>query len=584
MRRVGLVVLLIAACRGEPAARDAMPVAPDAPAPRAPAHGAFTPAGRPPAFRWDPAPGAPATGVRYRVQLDDRCASAPLDQCDPVAPPIDVQVGELSWQPATLAAGRWAWRVRACVATTCSPWSRMRRVDVGRAPADVDGDGHSDVIAGAPLLDLPRKGSEGHDRGAALLVFGGAGTGKGRDTKKAHARTSRLDEPGGHDDAELGAAVAIVGDVDGDGLADVVVGAPGTDKGRGRAYLYLGVKGGVRGPVVSITDPAGRPGDWLGATIAGAGDVDGDGFADVAIAAPGADGDGPEEVDRGKVLLWRGGPAGLEGTPAILSAGAPRPHDGFGAALSAGDLDGDGYGDLVVGAAGIDRAGAEVGVDRGAVYVFPGGRDGIARSPAVRLEAPSPADHDRFGYSVSAAGDLDGDDLADLAVGVPSRDDAAEDAGVVYVFPGRRAGVARAPRETIVGGEVAAYRRLGTAVAIVGDVDGDGRDDLCAGTSGIGGGIAVILSGADLLGAPLAVLRDPTAGPTDFGDSVAGAGDVDGDGFADVVVGAASSSAIGGAAAGGSVLVFRAITASAPPVRIDGPGEPAQLGRAVAGR
>jgi hypothetical protein len=558
-------------CRDAPAGRDAAIVTLAAPMPRVPAHGAFVAAHAPVTFRWDATDGA----ARYEVRIDPCVATA---ECERAAPVVSASVDDAAWRPPALPAGRWAWRVRAC-GTFCSPWTRARRLDVGRARADVDGDGVSDVIAGAPLLDTPLAGREGHDRGAALIVYGGAAPAGKR------ARTARLDEPGGEEDAELGSAVAIVGDVDGDGFADVVVGAPGTDRERGRAYLYLGGARGVRGPVLSITDPAGRPGDWLGASVVGAGDVDGDGYADVAIGAPGTDGDGPDEIDRGKVLVYRGGPAGLGAASLTLSAGAPRPHDAFGATLTSGDLDGDGYDDLVVGAAGVDRAGADVGTDRGAVYVYPGGRDGLGRAPVARLEAPSPADHDRFGYAISAAGDLDGDGLADLAVGAPSRDDAAQDGGVVYVFAGTRDGVRRTPTATLLAGAAAPYRRLGTAVAIVGDVDGDGLDDLAAGTSAPDGGLAVILRGGSLTGPPIAILHDADPGPTDFGDAVAGAGDVDGDGLADVVVGASNASSRD-EARGGSVLVYRAIALPdpPPPVRIDGPGQPAQLGRTVAGR
>ncbi len=537
-----------------------------------------------PRLSWEAATGAIA---HYELELDRRCGLGALAACDFVRAELTLRSMAPWWQPEALPPGRWAWRVRACQDGGCSPWSRPRRFALGAVSADVDGDGYSDVIAGAPLLDLG-----GHDRGTALLVLGGP--------PGAEPRYQRLDEPAGADDAELGAAVAIVGDVDGDGLDDVVVGAPGTDEGRGRAYLYLGAPGGVRGPVLVIDDPHGRAGDAFGATIVGAGDVDGDGFADVAIGAPTADGTAAGELDRGKVLVLRGGPTGLAGTDAwLLLAGEPRPFDGFGTALSAGDLDGDGFGDIVVGAAGIDRSDADLGVDRGAVYVYAGGRDGPSRGPSVRLEAPSPVDHDRFGWAVSASGDLDGDGLHDLAVGAPSRDDAALDGGLVYIFPGARGGVATVPRHTVGGQQAEALRRLGTAVAIVGDVDGDGLDDLAIGTSGDRGGVAVIFRGGreGPDARPLAVLRDgsaiapddheATARYTSFGDSVAGAGDVDGDGRADVVVGAASAPLGNDALAvrGGAVLVFRTIAAALPaaPLRIDGPDEEAQLGRTVAG-
>jgi hypothetical protein len=493
---------------------------------------------------WAPVPGAD----RYELDLGDRTIAVEAER----------------WSAGGLPRGRWRVRARACDGGACSPWSRARRVDVARVAGDLDGDGYADVIAGAPLADV----GAGRDRGGVVVVYGGPSP-----------RTQRLDEPAGHEDAELGAAVAIVGDVDGDGRDDVVVGAPGTDAGRGRAYLYLGGAGGLRGPVLSLVDPSGRPGDALGAAVSGAGDVDGDGLDDVAIGAPAADGEGPGEIDRGKVLVWRGSKAGLAG-PRVLLPGAPRPYDGFGAALAAGDLDGDGFTEVIVGASAIDRAGSVVGVDRGAVHVFRGGRDGVEPTPVARLEAEAPADHDRFGHAISAAGDLDGDGYADLAVGAPSRDGAALDDGAVYVFAGGPQGVARRGR-AVVGGVPGAYRRLGTAVAIAGDVDGDGLDDLVAGTSeATGGGVAVILRGGHLDEAPLEILDGGLAGPSSFGESVAGAGDVDGDGRADLVVGAATADGTG------AVLVFRDVTARPPPppVRIDGDLEPTHLGRAVAGR
>src|SRR5262245_43661431 len=128
---------VIAACSAAPAARDAEVVALEAPTPRRPSHGAVLAVGVLPELAWE----GPARGVRYQVQMDTGCAGAPLAECDPARPAIDVLVEGTSWRPAALGAGRWAWRVRACDASAassgCSAWSRPRRVDVGRATADV---------------------------------------------------------------------------------------------------------------------------------------------------------------------------------------------------------------------------------------------------------------------------------------------------------------------------------------------------------------------------------------------------------------------------------------------------------------
>ena len=564
-----------AACGGDPPA--AGPVrALDPPRPLSPAPGPTGRGALRPRLVWAPAPGAGPTD-QYQVEVG-ACAGG-VATCRFDRPLAAATVGGLTWRPPTdLAVGRVAWRVRACADSACSPWTRPRWLDVGRAPLDLDGDGLSDAIAGAPLVDLG-----GRDRGAVVIARG------------PRLAALRIDEPAGADGAEFGAAVAAGGDVDADGRADLIVGAPGHDDGTGRAYVYAGAAiaverpppGGIQ-PALALSEPGGRPGDAFGADVIAA-DFDGDGWADVAIAAPGADGTYPADVDVGRVLVWRGGPTGLDpGSPRILTAPVPEPYDRFGTSLAAGDLDGDGYADLIVGAPGLDRAGARRGVDRGAVYLYRGGADGLS-SFAVRLEAPVPLDHDRFGYAVSAAGDVDGDGLADLMVGAPSADGADQDSGLVYVFLGRPGGPGSTPDQVLAidPADAASYERFGSAVAIVGDVDGDGLADIVVGTSGPAQGLALVYRGGreGVRDQPLALLRDPAGhGVDDFGDSVAGIGDIDGDGLADVLVGAASATPDGGRQ--GSILVFRGAPGGmAPtPLRVDGPTEQSHFGRALAGR
>jgi hypothetical protein len=575
MRVRCLVGLVVAACAADPAPVARVVV--DPPRPLGPSLIATGTAAA--LFTWAP----PVDRIdRYQLELDAGCAGLRVAAC-PFTSAVRVTVDEPRWRDDRGRRGRHLWRVRACTGDGdggCSPWSRARWADLGRAAADIDGDGRSDVAAGAPLVDLG-----GHDRGAVLVVF-------------ARGSSARIDEPAGSDGAELGVALAVA-DLDADGAADLVAGAPGTDGGAGRVYVYRGPDLGTgeragadapARPTFALDAPGGKPGDWLGAALIAA-DFDGDGHLDVAVAAPGTDGARPGETDVGRVLVWRGGPTGLDPAPArVLSPPDPSPYDGFGATLTAGDLDGDGYADLAVGAAGIDRAGKSRGTDRGAVYLYRGSADGLYGAPIARLEAPVPLDHDRFGYALSA-GDLDGDQRADLAVGAPSSESADTDTGAVYLFTGAAALAGTAPHAVLTVDAIGApadhrYRRFGSAVAAVGDVDRDGVGDLAVGTSGPDRGLALLYRGSReaIARAPWAVLRDPGTAPhSDFGDSVGAAGDLDGDGHADLVIGAASDRR--GGRQGGSILLYRGTrTGVSPPRVIDGPTEQAHFGRSLAGR
>jgi hypothetical protein len=193
-----------------------------------------------------------------------------------------------------------------------------------------------------------------------------------------------------------------------------------------------------------------------------------------------------------------------------------------------------------------------------------------------------PLDHDRFGYAV-AAGDLDSDGVDELLVGAPSASDgASRDGGLVYVFAGGEHTPSR-----VLSMDAPDYERFGSAVAVVGDVDGDGYADAVIGTSAPARGLAFVFRGGPegLAAQPLTLLQDTGLADRadDFGASVAGAGDIDGDGLADVIVGAASARRDGRRQ--GSILVYRGTRATwAAPLRVDGPAEQAHFGRALAGR
>jgi hypothetical protein len=338
-------------------------------------------------------------------------------------------------------------------------WDRLGHAAAG--VGDVNHDGYADILVGAPGVD-----AGGNARGQAYLYLGGS---HGISSVPAFTVTGRADN-----DA-LGLAVSAAGDVNHDGYADFLVGAPFVPAGgslRGQAYLYLGGEDGP-GPVPAFTATGRADWDQLGTPVSGAGDVDGDGYADVLIGASHADVGGG---DRGQVYLHLGTPDGISFVPAFTVTGrADEDYLGY-AVAGAGDVNGDGRADVLVGA---DRADAG-GTDRGQVYLYLGSSDGLSSSPALTITGR--ADGDILGYSAASAGDVNGDGYADILVGAPGADAGGDDRGQVYLYLGSSDGLNSSPAFTLTGR--ADNDMLGTGVASAGDVNGDGRADALIGGAG----------------------------------------------------------------------------------------------------
>lgn len=340
---------------------------------------------------------------------------------------------------------------------------------------------------------------------------------------------------GGQTGAEFGYAVASAGDVNGDGFDDVAIGAPSYTAGEsneGAVAVFLGSAAGVQ-----LTPSWTAQSNWanaqFGRSVASAGDVNGDGYDDLVVGASGyANG----QLAEGRAYVYLGSATGLQPAPA-WTVESDLLLAAFGRSVaSAGDVDGDGYDDVIIGAP--SASGGQQGEGRAFLYMGSGG--GLSPVPAWTAES-NQVDAD-FGRSVAAAGDVNGDGFDDVVVGAPFFHNGESREGAASLFLGSAAGLSATPSWTAESDRVDA--KLGWSVASAGDVNGDGFGDVIVGAPGYslfpvrgGQGYLFLGSAAGLEVAP-AWTADSGQASAEFGASVASAGDVDADGFDDVVVGA----------------------------------------------
>ncbi len=332
---------------------------------------------------------------------------------------------------------------------------------------------------------------------------------------------------------QFGISVASAGDVNSDGYDDIIVGADANDEAgssAGKVYIFFGGPAMDSSPDMVIL---GRAGEFFGVSVSGAGDVNNDGFDDVIVGAH----FNSEVASRaGRAAVYFGG-SPMDTTADVIMYGE-NALDYFGISVSqAGDVNHDGYDDAIVGAYKHDSPTLD---DVGKVYIYFGG-ESMDSIPDLTITGMN--DGERFGYSVSDAGNVNDDLYDDVVVGAYSYDEGLLiNPGRAYVFLGG------SPMDTVAdvvmsGGSNNEF--AGWSVSDAGDVNGDNYDDVIVGAYGYtygdsmnAGKIYLYHGGSPMDNTPDFVTDVGREQADYFGFSVCGAGDLDLDGYDDLVVGA----------------------------------------------
>ncbi|MBI5488153.1 MAG: FG-GAP repeat protein [Deltaproteobacteria bacterium] len=516
------------------------------------------PASLRPTFRWAPSVSGGCGTATYEIHVDDSCTTPGFAGCDLSSPTASgTGLAVTSWTPTSdlpvanlpPVGRRYYWHVRACDgAAGCSAWSAVRYLDVGRVPSDFNGDGYSDVAVGAPSYDAIDNPNLG-------IVYVYQATSSG-----VPATPTRQLVPGMQPDLAFGRALA-AGDVNADGFAELVVGSPGyigTVTGEGGATVFWGAATGLSWSSVHMLFALrGAAGAAFGTAVAVVGDVNADGYADLAVGSPSETVGALNGA--GRVDFYAGSPT-LAGSAETIEAPVPQDSAAFGQAIAgAGDLLGDGHGGILVGepshAVGTSSQGAAylfrwnvLSLDStpwatlscpapcsnahfgsSAALIGDLGDDGY---PDFAVGAPSysagaSAEGNVFAYAVTATG-LSG-------VPVTTLDNPANTANAYF-------GTALAPAGWVGTGS---FRRLGLIVGAPRQLD-----------ASVVEGAAFWYAGTATLGTtPITIAAPDADSGGGFGASVAGGFDFNADGTADIVVGAPNRD--GTAIAEGRAFVFQ---------------------------
>jgi len=396
---------------------------------------------------------------------------------------------------------------------------------------DVNGDGYGDIVVSAP--------GENERRGRVFVYYG---------SKNGVRTTADWQYAGEQREEYFGKTCAGVGDINGDGIDDLLIGSSQPDNGAsgtGRVCLFYGSPSGLSASPV-WTYSGQRPGETLGNFVAPAGDVNHDGFRDVLVCST-ADGDPPTSF--GHVFVFHGSRAGLSPQPDWQVAGEAANERYLGAASWAGDVNNDGYDDVIVSAPYFQERFKR----EGKVWVYHGSSQGLEKTPAwsavyepENSTGPGGRASQLFGNCVGRAGDINGDGFDDVFVGAYFADHGDLDEGMVFVYHGSPRGLSPNPDWWAEGNQTLA--QFGVFASGGRDVNGDGYDDLIVGVPKATHGDQQSAGAAAVFhGSPQGLSKTPDWSADGqqnfdfFGLCVALVRDVNRDGFADALVGSPGS-------------------------------------------
>ncbi|WP_392476642.1 beta strand repeat-containing protein [Nostoc sp. C110] len=467
---------------------------------------------------------------------------------------------------------------------------------------DINGDGFDDVIIGADGAD--HNGQIGV--GESYVVFGSSSGFEARFNLLSLNGSNGFVINGIDNDDYSGGSVSSAGDINGDGFDDLIIGADSADANgqfiAGESYVVFGSNSGFgasfnlsslngsNGFVISGIDSV----DRSGGSVSSAGDINGDGFDDLIIGAAAADPNGQSYAGESYVVFGSSSDFGaqlnlssLNGSNGFVINGIDTDDRSGVSVSNAGDINGDGFDDLIIGASGADPNGQ---TGAGESYVVFGSSSGFdAQLNLSSLNGSNGfvingIDNDDFsGNSVSTAGDINGDGFDDLIIGASGADPNGQfNAGESYVVFGSNGGFSTLFNLSSLNGSngfvingINFDNRSGVSVSSAGDINGDGFDDLIIGvvssdfkaqynagesyvvfgrSSSFGAGFNL----SSLDGSEGFVIKGIDESGLTFrsGSFVSSAGDINGDGFDDLIIGASSASPNGQSYTGQSYVVF----------------------------
>lgn len=462
----------------------------------------------------------------YEVQVDNSCQLG--TPCDFPSPEIDVMVSDPSYVPDTPlpvpASGpprqTYCWRVRGCHQGDCGPWSDAHCFVVGADKTlnrDINGDGYGDLIVGAPEYNRDTQ------NGRVGVYLGGA------NLPRQPALTLE-----GQPFSLFGDHVALAGDLNGDGYGDYLVASEGdrnnlNDNGAaGQVRVFYGGQVLKKQPDVTFTGASQR---CSMISVTGCGDLNNDGYDDLAFVELVSSSPGSTDPSTGWVEVHFGGPGLATAAPLVLSGvdAASLPAQ----VTAAGDVNGDGYPDLLV-----DVFSSTMSGNARALLFF--GGPTMDAIPDAELAWP-----DSLG-SLAAVGDVNGDGFADVAVGGVDGTLSSSESSVVYIFFG---GSVPHTAPDITLSDTYPGEGFGTAVLPVGDLNNDGYADLAVLATGTSvlvtssdghsqtavpypGKVLLFAGGPAVASLPFATITAPSDHPYIFGGAAA---DLDGDGLPELL-------------------------------------------------